>query len=249
MSETVTLGEADGQGQEQTQETEINVSAPKPAVPEILPRWAEERLASMRRKLGDEERARALAEARAQELEAKVAAKPEGTPTPQTQGYTEAQLNARALELSARMRFDEACNNIARQGAAKFEDFGAVVGNFGKYLGDIPPAFVEAALETDDAAATIYALGNDMAEATRIAALSPARQAAAIVKFASKLGKEESKPNPAPSAQTPAARAPAPIVPRVGSASGPRNTPVRLDDDNTDIGDWMKARRESLKRA
>lgn len=241
MSETLDPAAAEEQ-------VETSTPAPAASVPEVLPPWADKRIGDVTRKWRDEERARLLAEARLRELEQQLAARPaEGTaPTPAPQVDDS---DARAQVKADAIVFNRACDDIARQGNAKFSDFGETIANYGKYLGDIPRGIIEGALETDDAAAAIYALGKDMAEATRIAGLPPARQAAAVVRFSAKLEKAEAEAEvKAPAAPVATPRPPPPVAAKVGTSLGAKTTPVRLDDEKVDIKDWMAQRKEELKK-
>lgn len=241
---------------------------PAPPAGPLLPAWAESRISTITRKYRDEERARALAEAKMAELQGRLDAIGLGSPQGSPQGAgagpagenppgdIESQIQTRAAALAETARFTEQCNDIARKGRAAFADFGEVIKNYGTYLGGLPNSIVEGALETDDPHITIYELGKDMAEATRIAGLSPARQAAAVARFAGKLAKSASAAGNALAAAvaggTGAAPAalPPPIQAKVGSANNGtgRQGAVRLDDEKVSMEDWIKTRNESMKR-
>lgn len=224
---------------------------------EAPPAWATKRIGEITRQARDFERQALLNAARVKELEEKLAVKPAGEaggqpvaqPTPNA-ASAEEQINTRAQALASAQRFNEACNAIAAAGDAQFKDFRTSVTNFETYLGHIPPAFVEGAMETEDPARTFYELGKDMNEAARIAGLTPIRQAAAIVKFAGKLkplktadGEGEGK---SPGA---AAALPAPIRARVGTTtSSSRQGEPSMEDDSMPMADWVKRRNEQLKK-
>lgn len=247
---------------------ESDANPPDPANPAspagpLLPAWAESRISTITRKYRDEERARALAEAKMAELQGRLDAIGLGTPqgagtgagSANPPGDIESQIQTRAASLAETARFTEQCNDIARKGGAAFADFGEVIKNYGTYLGGLPNSIIEGALETDDPHITIYELGKDMAEATRIAGLSPARQAAAVARFAGKLAKSAPATvagnalAAAVGGSTPAVLPP-PIQAKVGSANNGtgRQGAVRLDDEKVSMEDWIKTRNESMKR-
>ena len=93
---------------------------------------------------------------------------------------------------------------------------------------------VSVASELGNAHEIIFALGSDMNEAARIAALSPAAKGAALATFAAKISS---------SAGARISAAPAPIVPAVGG-----NAPaVGLADDLTPE-DWFRIRQEQKRK-
>ena len=107
-----------------------------------------------------------------------------------------AEIQALVSEEAAKQNFNERCNATATEGRAAHADFDKVV------LGDltsVSPAVGQngrpmlgsacwrAALETGQAHEVLYALGQDINEASRIMGLRPTAQAVALAKFADKL--------------------------------------------------------------
>lgn len=237
------------EGGEQTLnlETEAEPSEPltqviepsEPAKPSI-PAWANTRINQVTAQ-------KYQAEARVLELERQLAAYQAGQtqPTAQTPQatqpagtYTEAQLNSAAMQRAAELRFNEECNNIAAKGQEQFPDFADTVKNYGM-LGGLTQPFMEAALAQDDPARVIYELGKDPDKAQSIMAMSPARQGAALARFAAGL--------PTKAAARTTSAAPPPIAPTVGGSARPGG-PVRLDDDTVSMADWIKARNKANAR-
>lgn len=115
--------------------------------------------------------------------------------------------------------------------ASKFEDFADVA------LSDslpITPPMAAALIESDIPGEIAYWLGSNPKEAERIAALPPTRQVVEIAKI-----EERIKAPPKPTA------APAPIKPVGNQASKSKD----IYDPNLSYGDFVKMRREQLKRA
>lgn len=234
--------------------TETPPAETTPPAPVPTPPWAAQRIETVTRQFRDAERQSQAHAARIAELEAKLAGQtpPAGTtpaPAPAPANLSEAQINERAAQIAENVRFNETCDTIARAGKTQFPDFQKSVEAWGTYIGGIPQAVIEGAQETDNPARVIYELGKDMEEATRIARLSPARQAAAVARYSAKLPDlEDPKPKVAGGTATPAL--PKPLTARVGStAGGGAKGETRLDDDTSSISDWMKRRNADLKRA
>ena len=252
---------ADVAGLDTTPEPDAPAAAQaEPAVPA----WAETRINNITRKYRDEERLRQLAETQVAELKARLGQTGlEGTvagtgpaPAALSEDEIESRINARAAALAEQTRFNQQCDDIARKGGESFSDFADVMKNYGTYLGGIPNSIIEGALETDDPHITIYELGRNMAEATRIASLSPVRQAAAVARFANKIKPTAQAAAAAPQANAltaavaAAAALPAPIQAKVGSGTNGtgRVGAVRLDDDKVSMADWIKTRNEATRR-
>lgn len=94
----------------------------------------------------------------------------------------EARARELAMGMAAQQNFTDKCNNIAREGSAAHADFQQVMGRMGQ-LGALDMATINAALEIGDPHELLYSLGQDPAEAMRIAGLSPEQKAVALMKF------------------------------------------------------------------
>ena len=169
------------------------------------------------------------------------------------------ELQALVVEEATRQNFNERCNTAAATGRTQHADFDKVV------LGDLtsispvmgqngrpvlPQTLLEAALETGQAPEVLYALGQDVSEASRIMALRPVAQAVELAKFASKLAAtseaepevdDEGKPILAN-----VSKAPAPIKPKVTSG---RTKPAWKpeDTDNFSTEEWIRNREKQVR--
>jgi hypothetical protein len=172
------------------------------------------------------------AQQRAERLEAQIARLQQPQEGAQSQGdkpLTQADVDRiateKAQQIAHQTEFNRACNDIYEQGAKSFEDFDASLSNF-RMLGGLPPALVEAAIETGEPHKVLYELGKNPDEASRIMALSPIRMGAAAARIAAKQ---------APAAPAPVvSKAPAPIRPIAGSGK------VELDDSRLSMAEWEK---------
>jgi hypothetical protein len=188
----------------------------------------------------------------AEQIAAERRAAGERAPTPQ-------ELQALVAEEASRQNFNTRCNDAAVAGRTAHSDFDKVV------LGDLtsvspvlgqngrpvlPQTLLEAALETGQAHEVLYALGQDVSEASRIMALRPVAQAVELAKFASKLQTQaepelddEGKP-----VIPNVSRAPAPIKPRVKQgATKPAWKPE--DTDNFSTEEWIRNREKQVQEA
>jgi hypothetical protein len=175
----------------------------------------------------------------------------ERAPSPQ-------ELQALVAEEATRQNFNERCNTAAVAGRAAHTDFDKVV------LGDLtsispvmgqngrpvlPVTLLEAALETGQAHEVLYALGQDVTEASRIMALRPVAQAVELAKFASKLTTQAEAEPELDDEGKPiipnVSRAPAPIKPRVKSGSTkPAWKPE--DTENFSTEEWIRNREKQV---
>lgn len=155
-------------------------------------------------------------------------------------------------EESQRQQFDKRCNDAVADGRKAHADFDKVV------LGDLssispvldqrsgrpvlPTPLVEAALETGNAPEVLYALGQDISEASRIMALRPVAQAVELAKFAAKL---LAKQDDAAAGDMQVSRAPAPI--KSPTKSGSVKPAFNIyDTDNFDTKEWIRQREKQL---
>ena len=218
MSETV---EDTGQEQEQGTAATAPAEVAAPAeTTETQPQekktpWEIRRINAMTRQMREAERRAELAERRAQELTARLAAaaatgeggEAAAPPRPAiTQADFDNAVNARAAEQA----FNNTCNAIYREGVDTFEDFGERIENFRK-IGGMQPALVEIAQELGNPAKILYDLAGDPDEAARIMELPPARMAAAVARMVAKA-------SPAGRRQEPS-KAPPPVTRVTGTAS------------------------------
>ncbi len=168
------------------------------------------------------------------------------------------ELQRLVAEESARQTFDRRCNDAVLEGRKAHNDFDKVV------LGDLtsisptidqrsgrpvlPTPLVEAALETGRAAEVLYALGQDVNEASRIRGLRPVAQAVELAKFAAKLDAAQTAPSEETAPLPNVSRAPAPIKPPTKAGSTrPAFTPY--DTDNFSTEEWIRQREKQLSDA
>jgi len=171
------------------------------------------------------------------------------------------ELQRLVSEESTRQQFDQRCNASVAEGRKVHTDFDKVV------LGDLtsispimdqrsgrpvlPVPLVEAALETGNAHEVLYALGKDVAEASRIMALRPTAQAVALARFAEKLGETKAEePELDDEGKSPklanVSRAPAPI--KAPSKPGGTKPAFSFEDtENFSTEEWIRQREKHLK--
>ena len=130
----------------------------------------------------------------------------------------------------ARQRLIADWEEKADRAIDKYDDFQQVVGNL-----EPNSPFVAAIMEAENGEDIAYHLGKHLAEARRIASLSPVTQIREIGKLEAKLQAEPVKPK-APS------KAPAPITPVSGAAQVATDVPSESDDYPT----WLKKRQKQL---
>ena len=138
-------------------------------------------------------------------------ATPSATLTKGSPEWNEA-VKAEARQLAAAESFTNQCNAIFDEGAKKHGDiFKEGVANLNA-LGLMDANLVNAAIATGAAPDVLNALGSDVDEAQRIAALQPVQMGVELAKLAGKLQ--------APKAAPQVSRAPAPITPVGSSVKG-----------------------------
>lgn len=188
----------------------------------------------------------------------------DATAKPVPKGPSPAELQQLVREEAARQNFDQRCNDAAAAGKAAHNDFDKVV------LGDLtsvspvldnrtgrpvlPVALLEAALETGSAHEVLYALGQDIAEATRIMSLRPVAQAVEIAKFAQKVSaKAEAAAEPEVDEENKpvlknVSKAPAPIKPP--TKGGPVKPSFTIyDTEHFSTEEWIRQREKQVADA
>ena len=156
-----------------------------------------------------------------------------------------------------KQNFDQRCNTAVAEGRKAHTDFDKVV------LSDLmsvspvidqqsgrpvlPIPMLEAALETDNAHEVLYALGQNVTEASRIMALKPVAQAVALTKFAERLSAQAEAIEAETGEAAPAkvSRAPAPIkAPTKGGPVRPAWKPE--DTENFSTEEWVRHREKQV---
>lgn len=136
-----------------------------------------------------------------------------------------------AKEIAKIEKVTEKANQIAKEGATKFKDFGEAVKVVNREAGQLfdqygrATPFGEAILASDDPAAVIHAIGTNPDLAADLADLSPIQQARRIARLEAELSKPKEPPK---------SSAPKPITPV--KASKPDNG---LSDD-LPIDEWRR---------
>jgi hypothetical protein len=177
----------------------------------------------------------------------------ERAPSPQ-------ELQALVAEEATRQNFNERCNTAAVAGREAHADFdkvvlgdltsiSPVVGQNGRPV--LPVTLLEAALETGQASEVLYALGQDVNEASRIMGLRPVAQAVELAKFANKLQTAAAPAEPEVDDDGKpiipnVSRAPAPIKPRV-KQSAVKPSWKAEDTDNFSTEEWIRQREKQVK--
>ena len=215
-------------GTEQTPQTADETPPAKPVEDEAAKK--ERAIARLTREKWEARRQAAAFEARLQEIERSQAATRDPN-APLTTADVDRLAAQKAVELRAQEAFNDQCNQAFEAGIKAFPDFESTLSNF-RSLGGLPPALVEAALETDAPAALLHHLGSNLEEAEGLLKLSPARLGAAVAKLAGKLA----APTPAP-----VSKAPPPIKPIVASGTV-------SDVEPKDVNEWMRWRQRQLRR-
>lgn len=239
--------QVEGQVQGQPEGGETPPAAQTPPKSPNSSSWADRRIGELTRNWRAEERKRVELEAEVTTLRAARGAQaqaPGQTQPPAqapgdrlpTREELDAAVESKAAEKATMIAWNQACDAIFNQGLKEIDGFRSAVDNWQK-VGGLPNHVIEAAMETEMAPRVIYALAQDLDEASRIRALSPAKAAVAIARFADKLEKGDGSPGETkPRAQ--------PLTPVVG-ARGTKPA-VRLDDDRTSKDDWIKERERQV---
>lgn len=210
-------------------------SAPVVASP---PDWALQRIDEQTRQLRERD-------ARIADMERQLAADTK-------EGVPASEVQQRATLIAAQTKFDEDCSKVASKGQEVFKDFSAVMTNFQRIGGTTTP-FLLAMLEQDEPERVIYELGKDLGEATRIMKLDPVRQAAAITKYALKLGNKTPVvvdppvvvPEKIAEGAAPRLTSGSPALPGVVGTGRGNGGPARLDDNSVPMDKWVEERNKS----
>lgn len=214
------------------------------------PEWATKRMDQLTQLYRTEERGHAATKAQlAQATAAIEQLKKEGkTVTSLPPEVVEAEVDKRARAIADANAYNEACNRTISKGQAAFQDFPAAMQRLHQIspmLADTPNGkvpmmsreFVEAALECDAPEKVLYELAKpgNMDEASRIMALAPSRQGAALARFAAKL--------------TPATAVSQVAAPAATTVGGNRvaGDVHDLYNTTTSTADWMKERQRQIE--
>lgn len=264
MSEETTTTEQTTEQTTQTTEqtTAIDLSKPPATLEDALkqiealrtaqgapPEWATKRMDQLTQLFRNEERTHAATKAQlAQATAAIETLKKDGkVVTSLPPEVVEAEVDKRARALADANAYNEACNRTISKGQAAFQDFPAAMQRLHQIspmLADTPQGkvpmmsreFVEAALECDAPEKVLYELAksSNMDEASRIMALPPSRQGAALAKFAAKL-------TPSTTVST--------VPPPANTAVGGNRVAGDVHDlynTTTSTSDWMKERQRQI---
>lgn len=209
------------------------------------PPWYVQRIGALTaQKKSADERLQA-AEARIRELEAR----------PVNQGLSEDEVEKRAAAkaealaatkaeaLASKKLFDARLVEIGNAGRKEYgQDFNGALQTFQNSLGDLPPKFLEALLETGDQAHRVLVeLSKDLDRAAAImTSSSETKMTAEVLKFAQELGSKRKITPPKVSG------APAPIEPKIGGGAGSGIDPLVKPQS---MKDWVAAREAQLKVA
>jgi hypothetical protein len=203
---------------------------PEPDDKGKTPVWVQKRIDDLVRARHDEARRAAALEAELAKLrrgdegaeELAATRRDEAPQTPEA-------VRAAAVELRAVEKFNESCNAIADQGEAKYSDFQDAMRTF-QLLGGLNRPLIEAASDAGNAHLTLYHLGKNPEEASRIMALPERQQAVALARLSDKLA--------APPPPAALSKAPPPISP----VSGNGNRNDLGDPDKLSTAEWMRRR-------
>lgn len=209
MSETL---DQEATEQEVPAQAPAETTAPAEAPAEKKTPWEIRRINAMTRQMREAERRAELAERRAQELTARLAASQateDGPAVPPRAPITQADFENAVNVRAAEQAFNNTCNAIYREGVDSFEDFAERIENFRK-IGGMQPALVEIAQELGNPARILYDLAADPDEAARIMEMTPTRMAAAVARLVAK---------PKVVASKEPSKAPAPITRVTGTAT------------------------------
>ena len=209
------------------------------------------RIRQQNAKIGTVSRERDDLAARNAELERRLNPQPDPGPTPvKTQADYDRDVQTGATKLAKENAFMADCNKIADAGNKEFaDDFKPTLDSLWGVIGGVdaqgaltPSAvtLIEAAQEADNPAAILHHLGKNLDEAARIAALSPTRMGAAVVKLSASLAAKAAETAAAAKAAT---KAPEPMESVTGGAR------ASLSLGEMGMADYMTARNAQDKAA
>jgi len=209
------------------------------------------------RRIGEQQQRLRERAARISELEAQLAQFQSNSPQqsyqpqvppqqyqPQPTGDIQRQINEAAAQMASQQEFTRRCNEVAELGRRQYNNFDQRVQRLISLVDGNDTAHVEryngflnAAMETGDAARLIYDLGGDLNEASRIMAMTPVRMAVELTKMAGR------------ATTTEASQAPRPLNP---VATAGQSNRMAAQPDNPDTADtlsmeeWMRQREEQV---
>lgn len=238
----------------------VVVEPAKPAAPTPgsgnPPGWWQDRIDEMTRK--NSALQRELEAEKAKQPVAPAATPPAPAAPARTVEPDRATIDARAMELMAVKEFNTACESVAAEGKKLFpETFEARITGMAQKLLDKNDqnsvirynTFLQAAIDTGEAAKILNELGGDVDKANQILRLPPTKMAIALAKMANELGDAtpdltQGGAGAGPRADAGGAALPKPVVPvgsrgRVHEEIDPSD-PNRADKLSTD--EWMKRR-------
>lgn len=162
-----------------------------------------------------------------------------------TEEEVERRATVKAAQMSATARFNDACNTVAETGKQEFKDTWdealknlGLVGAIGQ---NVPPDFLETAIELKNPAKILHHLGTNIEEAERIAKLPPKKMAMEMARLESQLNAPIAQP--AAPALPAISNAPAPVIPVNGA---PKSGAPTIDDPTVALDDWMTVRNKQI---
>lgn len=163
---------------------------------------------------------------------------------PQNQGDIQRQIDEAAAQLATAREFNRRCDEVAAQGRQQYQNFDSRVQRLVGLIDNSDPqqrnqynAFLNACLETGQAARLVFDLGGDLNEASRIMAMEPVKMAVELTKLSAR------------ATTTEASRAPSPLNPMASAAQAMRTSIQPDDADNSDslsTEEWMRRREEQV---
>jgi len=224
-----------------------SVEPPTPSAEPPKTDWRDRRIGELtarnREQRAELERLRAQVQPRDPNGQFREQPPPSSNDGPPARATIDDQIEQRAQILAANQEFNRRCDEVAIAGRKVYPDFDAQVGRLVGLVDNTDPQsmaryneFLNAALETGEAAKLIHALGGDLDEASRILSMSPRQMTVALTRMADRPVQELS-------------RAPRPINPAATSAQAQR-TSVSPDDPGSDqmsTEEWMRRRNEQIQ--
>lgn len=163
--------------------------------------------------------------------------------------YSEARKHAEKAAKEAGERWKAEQEAVQRR--AKFDER---VAQFAKSVEDYSDVVTESTpvsegmadflLDSDEAGALMYYLGNNPDEARKLYHLSPAKAGAALAKIEDRLVAERKKAAEKPVSQAPP---PAPRIDASGDAAGLRIDPTSPESDALSDAEWMRKREKQIQ--
>jgi hypothetical protein len=215
--------------------------APKPAHEP----WYEQRIRAQAAKLAHEQTKREAAERELQSLRSSTQQSPTTQVTPQQQaaGLTQADVEARAAELTTQradaQSFNAACNTTFEAGKAAHPDFAEKLRGF-EHLGGLGSniEFVKDVVSLPNGASVLYELAGDLDHAAHVLSLPARQQAMALATISTRLAASPAPATPVtpPVAVSKAPPPPKPLAGRSTTAGG------NIYDPNISMGEYIRLR-------